>query len=152
LQRFQSGKDGDSPSFPQNFSRSLGRIGHIVVAMSTKPVSLTLLLLPFVSPLSPCQASPANQSQTHLQRPDLAIPEFWQLVALDPANVEALGNLGVLLFFAAITRELFRSCGQQSNFSRAYGKVQALLGIAEVHTSDFTNAPIVEMALHGVKA
>ena len=69
------------------------------------------------------------------------IPRMWRL-----------SEISEFSFFAAITTELFRSCGQQSNFSRAYGKVQALLGIAEVHTSDFTNAPIVEMALHGVKA
>jgi len=32
-------------------------------------------------------------------RPDLAAPELKAIVALDPGNVDALGNLGVLLFF-----------------------------------------------------
>jgi Tfp pilus assembly protein PilF len=32
-------------------------------------------------------------------RPDLAATEFKAIVALDPGNIDALGNLGVLLFF-----------------------------------------------------
>jgi hypothetical protein len=30
------------------------------------------------------------------ERPDLPIPEFQSIVALDPDNVDAQGNLGVL--------------------------------------------------------
>src|SRR5882762_10258785 len=43
----------------------------------------------------------SRQAQTFLKenRPDLAIPEFREIVSLDPKNVDALGNLGVLLFF-----------------------------------------------------
>ena len=39
--------------------------------------------------------------QQYLQeeKPDLAIPEFQAVVALDPNNADARGNLGVLLFF-----------------------------------------------------
>jgi hypothetical protein len=46
-------------------------------------------------------ASHAGQAKEFLkeQRPDLAIPEFRAIVALDPHNVDARGNLGVLLFF-----------------------------------------------------
>jgi len=32
-------------------------------------------------------------------KPELAAPEFRAIVALDPNNVDARGNLGVLLFF-----------------------------------------------------
>ena len=44
-------------------------------------------------------ASHARQAKEFLkeQRPDLAIPEFRAIVALDPNNVDARGNLGVLL-------------------------------------------------------
>ena len=31
--------------------------------------------------------------------PDAAIPEFRAIIALDPSNIDALGNLGVVLFF-----------------------------------------------------
>src|SRR5207245_11778452 len=46
-------------------------------------------------------ASHARQAQEFLKehRPDLAIPEFRAIVALDPNNVDARGNLGVLMFF-----------------------------------------------------
>src|SRR5207245_10390816 len=46
-------------------------------------------------------AAHARQAQEFLkeQRPDLAIPEFRAIVRLDPNNVDARGNLGVLLFF-----------------------------------------------------
>src|SRR5437660_9304320 len=46
-------------------------------------------------------ASHAHQAQEFLKerRPDLAIPELRAIVALDPNNVDARGNLGVLVFF-----------------------------------------------------
>jgi len=42
-----------------------------------------------------------NKAQGYLRekRPDLAIPEFKAIIALDPDNVNARANLGVLLFF-----------------------------------------------------
>src|ERR1700680_2367981 len=42
-----------------------------------------------------------RQAAEYLQakKPELAIPEFRAIVALDPKNVDARGNLGVLLFF-----------------------------------------------------
>src|SRR5215510_410342 len=45
--------------------------------------------------------SHARQAQQYLRenRPDLAAREFASIVALDPGNVDARGNLGVLLFF-----------------------------------------------------
>src|SRR5258708_16233264 len=48
-------------------------------------------------------ASHARQAQEFLkeQRPDLAIPEFRAIVALDPTNAHARRNLGVLFSFQA---------------------------------------------------
>lgn len=45
--------------------------------------------------------SHARQAQAFLKenRPDLAIPEFRAIVALDPDSVDGQANLGVLLFF-----------------------------------------------------
>ena len=56
------------------------------------------------------QSSPSRQQQIESHnrkaaeylkqnRPDLAVPEFKAIVALDPNNVDARGNLGVVLFF-----------------------------------------------------
>ena len=78
--------------------------------MSAKALLLILFLLPFFSIASPCQVAPSKQEQIGLlerraqqylgqQRPDLAIPELRKLVDLDPDNVNARANLGVLLFF-----------------------------------------------------
>jgi len=43
----------------------------------------------------------ARQAQQYLKdnRPELAAGEFAAIVSLDPNNVDARGNLGVLLFF-----------------------------------------------------
>jgi len=69
-------------------------------------------------------------------KPDLAVPEFRAIVALNPSNVDALGNLGVLLFFqgayAAAIPELRAALKLQPTLS----KIQALLGIAEKRTGD----------------
>ena len=74
-------------------------------------------LLLFVSLAVPVLATPAGQAPAgtapqsavdHLnrakryvseQKTDLAIAELKQVVALDPGNIEARGNLGVLLYF-----------------------------------------------------
>lgn len=46
------------------------------------------------------QHSQLAQQYLSEQRPDLAIPELKAVVALDPKNLDARANLGVLLFFA----------------------------------------------------
>src|SRR5690348_3354401 len=39
------------------------------------------------------------QKYLHEQKPELAIPLLRQIISLDPSNVSAYGDLGVLLFF-----------------------------------------------------
>jgi tetratricopeptide (TPR) repeat protein len=74
------------------------------------------------------------------KQPALAIPEFQAAVAIDPENVDAQANLGVLLFFqgkAADSIPHFRAA-----LEREHGltKIQGLLGMAEIRTLDFANA------------
>jgi cytochrome c-type biogenesis protein CcmH/NrfG len=99
-----------------------------------------------------CQDAPSNQDQIRnhaqmaqqylrAQKPDLAIPELKAVVALDPNNVEALGNLGTLLFFIqhdynAAVPPLRAAIKLQPDL----WKLQALLGLAEEHTSDYGEA------------
>jgi tetratricopeptide (TPR) repeat protein len=70
------------------------------------------------------------------QKTDLAIGELKQVVALDPANVEARGNLGVLLYFredyAGAVPNLRAALKAQPNL----WKIQALLGMAEDRAGD----------------
>ena len=66
---------------------------------------LCLGLLASFSQSNPCRQqqieSHSHKAAEYLKedKPDLAVPEFRAIVALDPNNVDAHGNLGVLLFF-----------------------------------------------------
>ncbi len=79
------------------------------------------------------------------KKPALAIPEFQAAVAIDPANVDAQANLGVLLFFqgkAADSIPHFRAALAAPKEERQPGlaKIQGLLGMAESRTLDFADA------------
>jgi Tfp pilus assembly protein PilF len=79
------------------------------------------------------------------KQPALAIPEFQAAVAIDPENVDAQANLGVLLFFqgkAADSIPHFRAALAAIKQERPPGlaKIQGLLGMAESRTLDFANA------------
>jgi cytochrome c-type biogenesis protein CcmH/NrfG len=79
------------------------------------------------------------------KQPGLAIPEFQAAVAIDPDNVDAQANLGVLLFFqgkAADAIPHFRAALAAPKEERQPGlaKIQGLLGMAESLTLDFANA------------
>jgi tetratricopeptide (TPR) repeat protein len=115
--------------------------------MLANRVLLTLLLLSTISIRSVCQILPSNQDQINLhartaqkylreQRPDLAIPELQKLVALDPGNVDARGNLGVLLFFRADYKESIPQLSAAIKMKPELWRVQALLGLAEGRVGD----------------
>jgi tetratricopeptide (TPR) repeat protein len=73
-------------------------------------------------------------------RPDLAVPEFKAIVALDPKNVDARGNIGVLLFFQGDYTNAIPELRAALKLRPALSKIQALLGIAEKRTGDFNTA------------
>jgi tetratricopeptide (TPR) repeat protein len=83
-----------------------------------------------------------KQAQTYLSenRPDLAIPEFKAIVALDPKNVDARGNLGVLLFFQGQYADAIPQLRAALTLQANLWKIQALLGMAEKHTGDLKSA------------
>jgi len=74
------------------------------------------------------------------QRPDLAIPELKKIVALDPNNVEACANLGVLLFFRGEYADAVPQLQMAINIQPNLWKVRSLLGLAEEHTADLADA------------
>ena len=84
----------------------------------------------------------AQMAQQYLrqQRPDLAIPELRKVAALDPSNVDAHANLGVLLFFHANYAEAVPELQAAVKLEPDLWRIQALLGMAEEHTADPTNA------------
>lgn len=79
----------------------------------------------------------AHEQKAHVllsqKKPELAAKEFAAIVALDPHNLDAQGNLGVLLFFqgdyAGAEPHLRATVEQQPDLA----KIRALLGMCERH-------------------
>ncbi|HEY2468676.1 MAG TPA: tetratricopeptide repeat protein [Terracidiphilus sp.] len=112
-------------------------------------IAIGLLLIAGTHLLSQVGEDKSQQVAAHLQkaqeylhqnRPDLAIPEFQAVVALDPDNVETQGNLGVLLFFQAKPAEAIPHLRSALEHQPTLTKIQGLLGIAELRTQDFAGA------------
>ena len=133
-------------------SLSLGRDGAVSFGGDVRKKKLCTLLLAFLPTLPLLsQASGSHQDQVaehsrlaqqylNQHRPDLAIPEFQTLVSLEPRNLDAQANLGVLLFFQGdyvkAEPHLRAALDMQPNLT----KIQALLGMAEKRTGDTANA------------
>ena len=86
------------------------------------------------------QHSQKAQEYLRAKQPALAIPELEALVALDPGNVEAQANLGVLLFFQGKAADAIPHFRAALDVQPGLGKIQGLLGMAEKRTLDFANA------------
>jgi len=87
-------------------------------------------------------ASHARQAQEFLKerRADLAIPEFRAIVTLDPNNVDARGNLGVLLFFEGDYPAAIPHLRAALRLQPTLWRMQALLGMAERRTGSSMSA------------
>ncbi len=70
------------------------------------------------------------------QKTDLAIAELKQVAVLDPANVEARGNLGVLLYFRSDYAGAIPNLRAALKAKPELWKIQALLGMAEEQEGD----------------
>lgn len=81
----------------------------------------------------------AHQAQQFLRanQPDQAIPEFRAIIALDPTNIDALGNLGVLLYFKGDYSHAIPDLQAALKLNPGLSKIQALLGMAQRRTGDF---------------
>jgi tetratricopeptide (TPR) repeat protein len=86
-----------------------------------------------------------QEIQQHLQKaaaalkanhPTEAIPEFKAIVALDPKNIDALGNLGVIYFFQGDYADAIPNLRAALDLKPGLWKIEALLGIAEHRTGD----------------
>jgi tetratricopeptide (TPR) repeat protein len=80
------------------------------------------------------------QQYLNQHRPDLAIPEFQALVSLEPRNLDAQANLGVLLFFQGDYVKAEPHLRAALDLQPNLAKIQALLGMAEKRTGDIANA------------
>ncbi len=70
------------------------------------------------------------------QKPQLAIPLLRQILALDPKNLNAQANLGVLEFFQGGYAEAIPHLRSALEAQPNLGRVEVLLGIAEKRTGD----------------
>jgi len=82
------------------------------------------------------QHTKAAEQYLAQQRPDLAIPELEKVVALDPNNTDARGNLGVLLFFRGEYQKAAPHLRAAVKAKPDLWKIQALLGLAEAQLKD----------------
>jgi tetratricopeptide (TPR) repeat protein len=94
----------------------------------------------------------SRKAQEYLRekQPGLAIPEFEAAVAIDPENVDAQANLGVLLFFQGKIADSIphlrtalaagKLAGPKEEQQPGLAKIQGLLGMAESRTLDFSDA------------
>jgi len=82
--------------------------------------------------------SHARQAAEYLKenKPELAAPEFKAIVALDPNNVDARGNLGVILFFQGAYGDAIPQLRAALKLKPTLWKIQALLGIGEKRAGD----------------
>jgi Tfp pilus assembly protein PilF len=74
------------------------------------------------------------------KKPALAIPEFQAAVAIDPENVDAQANLGVLLFFQGKAADSIPHFRAALKGQPGLPKIQGLLGMAESRSLDFADA------------
>ena len=84
----------------------------------------------------------AQQAQQFLRanQPDQAIPEFRAIIALDPTNIDALANLGVLLYFKGDYVHAIPELQAALKLNPNLSKIQALLGMAQKRTGDSDGA------------
>lgn len=76
------------------------------------------------------------QSDLQEQKPQLAIPVLRQIVSLDPKNLNANANLGVLLFFQNDYASSISPIRTALQLKPDLWRIQGLLGIAEKRTGD----------------
>jgi tetratricopeptide (TPR) repeat protein len=73
-------------------------------------------------------------------RADLAMPEFRTIIAVDPKNADAHGNLGAVLFFQGAYAEAIPELRAALKLRPTLWKTEALLGIGEKRTGDVEGA------------
>lgn len=115
------------------------RIGEVVVLF------WGVLFLGLLSCLAQTQSSQKQQIELHARKaaeylqgnkPDLAASEFRAILAIDPNNVEAHGNLGAVLFFQGAYADAIPQLRAALKLRPALWKTRSLLGISEKRTGD----------------
>ena len=107
---------------------------------------LSAVLLPVAGQTPPSDKEQIAQHERLAQqyerelRPELAIPELKKLVALDPNNVKACADLGVLLYFRGEYAAAVPQLQTAINIQPDLWKIRSLLGLAEERIADLADA------------
>ena len=112
---------------------------------------LFVVLLFFLGSIAarPQQVSNDEQIRFHTQQaqkflranqPEAAVTEYRAIVRLDPKNVDALGNLGVLFYFQHDYIHATPELDAALKLHPGLWKIQALLGMSERRTGNFSSA------------
>jgi Flp pilus assembly protein TadD len=114
-------------------------------AIALAGIGLLLPALCFAQTASDTQSQIAEHSrkiQQYLQekKPDLAIPELQALVALDPNNADARGNLGVLLFFKGDCADAVPQLRAATSLRTGLWRIEVLLSFCEKRQGDMAAA------------
>jgi len=80
------------------------------------------------------------QEYLHEKRPEMALPELQAIVALDPANTDAVANIGVLLFFKGDCANAVPSLRTANAQRSGLWRVQFLLAACENKLGDHSAA------------
>jgi len=112
----------------------------VVYVMHVRTVIATLIfLLPCPAQELPQKVGVLEQQvQQYLQqqKPQLAIPVLREILSLDPKNLNAQANLGVLLFFQNDYTEAIPHLRAALEGKPDLWRIEALLGIAQKRTGD----------------
>lgn len=147
-ERILNGRDGDLFTVSAFFCPTLCFLwsNHNDMRFTLSLLSLLLILLPAVqAQSSPEAGSLASQIAAHSRmaqqylsekRPDLAIPELKTVVQLDPNNLQAQANLGVLLYFKGQYGEANDALRKALDLHPGIARLQALLGMSEEHSGE----------------
>jgi tetratricopeptide (TPR) repeat protein len=112
-------------------------------------LSWVILFLGVLSAFSQSDAGRQQQIEAHKRQAaeylsqsklDLAASEFRAILALDPKNLDARGNLGVVLFFQGEYTNAIPQLRAALKLRPSLWKIQALLGIGEKRTGDMDAA------------
>ncbi len=92
--------------------------------------------------LTPQQHAQRASEFLRANQPAKAIPEFAALVALQPNNVDAQANLGVLLYFQSQYAEAEEHLRRAMQLDSSLFKIQALLGLCEYQRGELDAARV----------
>ena len=104
-----------------------------------------VLFLGLLSSFAQSQPSQKQEIELHTRKaaeylqgnkPDLAASEFRAILAIDPNNIEAHGNLGAVLFFQGVYTDAIPQLRAALKLRPTLWKTRSLLGISEKRTGD----------------